>query len=305
MSRLVPAVVFALAFAGPATQSLAAPTSVCAKDGAKTIERRQHPELGVVRHSDPTCRRDVWLGVDLGGVVIPERVGLFDRTVWTMRTGPAWAIRLSPWLSAGGRHGLSLYDAGNVRLRVHDHQVELAAHPLQDARPGLHDRLAVGVETHAVLRSTVDGVQFRLGGVRDAVLYAGYGIDHSLTKRWSLGWHAHYRHAWVFRDTQRQIRAGARVAFFPTPAHRIAASAVGFFVDRNPDQAGVDVPRRGVYGQLGLEYSWMSRVGIGPALAVRYTTGFLGGEAPIYEVRAETMSQSYADATIGIRYVWR
>jgi len=299
-ARILPALAVALACAGHARAADAAPKPTCA-----TKHAREHAELGVVRHRDPACLRGLWLGADLGGVVLPARLGLFDRTVWTLRTGPAWAIRLAPWLSAGGRHGLSVYDAGNVRLRVHDHQVEVAAHPLASARPGVHDRLSIGLETHAVLRSTVDGVQFKLGGVRDAVLYAGYGIDHRLTTRWSLGWHAHFRHAWVFRDTQRQIRAGARVAFFPTPAHRIAATAVGFFVDRSPTQAGGSVPRRGVYGQFGLEYSWMSRVGIGPALNVRYTTGFLTGEAPIYEARSESMSTSYADATLGLRFVWK
>lgn len=298
VTRIVSALALALACAAHARAAEAKPA--CATKGA-----REHAELGVVRHRDPACLRSVWLGADLGGVVLPARLGLFDRTVWTLRTGPAWAIRLAPWMSLGGRHGLSVYDAETVRLRVHDHQVEAAAHPLSASRPGVHDRLAIGLETHAVLRSTVDGVQFKLGGVRDAVVYAGYGIDHTLTKRWSLGWHAHFRHAWVFRDTQRQLRAGARVAFFPTPAHRLAATAIGFFVDRSPTQAGGSVPRRGVYGQLGVEYSWMSKVGVGPALSVRYTTGFLTGEAPIYEARSESMSTSYADATVGLRFVWK
>jgi hypothetical protein len=298
--RIFSALAIALACAGYSRAADAAPKPACA-----TKDAREHAELGVVRHRDPACLRSLWLGVDLGGVVLPARLGLFDRTVWTLRSGPAWAIRLAPWLSAGGRHGLSVYDAQSVRLRVHDHQVEVAAHPLAATNHRVHDRLAIGVETHAVLRSTVDGVQFKLGGVRDAVAYAGYGIDHVLTDRWHLGWHAHFRHAWVFKDTQRQLRAGARVAFFPTPAHRLAATATGFFVDRSPTQAGTSVPRRGVYGQLGLEYAWTSKVGIGPSLQVRYTTGFLTGEAPVYEVRSESMQTSYADATVGIRFVWK
>lgn len=266
---------------------------------------REHPELGIVRATDPACRRTVWLGADLGGVILPARLGLFDRTVWTLRSGPAWSVRLAPWLSAGGRHGLAMYDAGNVRLRVHDHQVELAAHPLAATRTRVHDRLAIGLETHAVLKSTIDGVEFKLGGVRDAVLYGGYGIDHRVAERWRVGWHAHFRHAWVFRDTQRQLRAGIRVAFSPRPAHALRATALGFLVDRSPTQAGRPMPRRGVYGQFGLEYAWMSRHGVGPVLAARYTTGFLTGEAPVYEFRSESLTASYADATIGLRVVWR
>ncbi len=265
----------------------------------------EHPDLGTVRSRDPACRRTVWLGVDVGGVVIPGRLGLFDRTVWTIRTGPAWSVRLARRFSVGGRHGMSWYDSANVRLRVHDHQVELAAHLVAPAKPRMHDRLVVGVETHAVLQSKVDGIEFRLGGVRDIVAYVGYGIDHDVAARWRIGWHAHYRHAWVFRDTQRQLRAGIRVAFSPEPAHRLVASALGFVVDRHPEQAGRPMPRRGVYGQFGLEYGWMSRHGVGPYLAGRYATGFLTGEAPVYELRSESLSANYFDATAGVRVVWK
>lgn len=284
-------------------QAIRGTSSECAAPRPETT--REHPDLGAVRYGDPGCRRQVWLGVDLGGVVLPARLGLFDQTVWTLRSGPAWAIRLSPWLSAGGRHGLSVFDAANVRLRVHDHQVELAAHPAEQRRRGVHDRLTLGLETHAVLKSTVDGVEFRLGGVRDTVLYAGYGMEHRIATRLQLGWHLHFRNAWVFRDTQRQLRAGLRLAFSPRPAHRLVASAVGFGVDRSPTQAGRVMPRRGVYGQFAVEYAWMSRAGIGPVLQARYTTGFLTGEAPIYEFRAESLSAHYADATLGVRVVWR
>ena len=284
-----------------ATQASAAPTpATCTPDD------REHPDLGVVRHHDPQCARTLHLGLDLGGVILPAGLGPLERRVWTLRGGPAWAIRVAPWLSLGGRHGMSLYDASTIRVRVHDHQVEAAAHPMVHAGiPRVHDRVLLGVETHTLFEAKVDGTSFRLGGVRDVVGYLGYGVEHQLAHRWALGWQAHFRHAWVFRDTQRQVRAALRIAFLPRPAHRLALEAVGFFVDRNPDQAGIDVPRRGVYGQVAGEYAWMSGAGIGPVLRVRYTTGFLTGEAPIYEMRNESLQTHYADATIGLRARWR
>lgn len=299
----------ALALVGVALPSIAsAAPSISAAPAACTSrtprDRPDHPDMGIVRFRDPSCRRDVWLGADVGGVVLPKNLGPLDRTVWTVRAGPAWAIRLAPWLSAGGRHGIAIYDAGDVRLRVHDHQVELAAHPMRDRRATMHDRLSAGIETHAVLAQRIDGRQFRLGGVRDLVAYVGYGIDHTVAPRWRLGWQAHFRHAWLFHDTQRQLRLGVRLAFTPRPAHRLSVAALGFLVDRNPDQAGRPMPRRTVVGQVAAEYAWMSRVGIGPSLQVRYSTGFLTGEAPVYELRSEVLHADYADATIGLRAVW-
>lgn len=296
----------ALAIGGGALPSIASAAAPVAAPPPSCAPRttREHADLGIARFRDPACRRAVWLGVDVGGVALPKNLGPLDRTVWTVRAGPAWAIRLAPWLSAGGRHGISVYDAGDVRLRVHDHQVELAAHPMRDRRAELHDRLSVGIETHAVLAQRIDGRQFRLGGVRDLVAYAGYGIDHTLAPRWRLGWQAHFRHAWLFHDTQRQLRLGLRLAFAPRPAHRLSVTALGFLVDRNPDQAGRPMPRRTVVGQVAAEYAWMSRVGIGPSLQVRYSSGFLTGEAPVYELRSEVLHADYADATIGLRAVW-
>jgi hypothetical protein len=266
---------------------------------------REHPDLGIVRHHDPQCPRTLHLGMDLGGVVLPAGLGPLDHQVWTLRGGPAWAIRVAPWLSFGGRHGITLYDAATIRVRVHDHQVETAAHPLVQAGVGrVHDRLVLGVETHSLFEAKVGEASFRLGGVRDVVGYVGYGIEHTLAPRWSLGWQAHFRHAWVFRDTQRQVRAAVRVAFLPRPAHRLALELTGFFVDRKPDQGGVDVPRRGVYGSVAGEYAWMSRAGVGPMLRARYTTGFLAGEAPIYEIRNESLQTHFADLTLGLRARW-
>ncbi|MBK8239303.1 MAG: hypothetical protein IPK74_27590 [Deltaproteobacteria bacterium] len=288
-----------------ATPARAAEPAVVRAPTCDPSDARAPIDLGQVRYLDPACRRSGWLGLDVGGVVLPARLGLFDRTVWTLRMGPAWAIRLAPWLSLGGRHGLSWYDAGNVRLRVHDHQLEAAAHPLvASGHARMHDRLAIGVETHTVLLARVDGLDFKLGGVRDVVAYAGYGISHRLSRRWSLAWHLQLRHAWVFVDTQRQLRAGVRASFEPRPRHRLALEALAYGIHRNPRQAGTQMPRTSLHAQIAGEYAWLSRHGVGPTLRLRYATGFLAGEAPIYEVREESLSTSYVDLTIGLRARW-
>jgi hypothetical protein len=263
---------------------------------------REQPDLGVVRFHDPRAPRSIHLGFDFGGVVLPAGFGPIDRTVWMLRGGPGWSIRVAKWLSLGGRHGIALYDAGKARLRAHDHQLEAALHPVVQAGiRSMHDRLAIGVETHALLESRVGGTPFELGGVRDTIVYLGYGMEYRLAGRWTLGWLAHYRHAWVYRDTQRQVRGAMRVAFLPGKGHRVALELTGLFVDRNPDQAGVKLPRRGVYGQVAGEYAWMSKVGVGPFLRARVASGFLGGEAPIFEIRHETLRTPWADVTAGVR----
>jgi hypothetical protein len=141
--------------------------------------------------------------------------------------------------------------------------------------------------------------------VRDTVAYFGYGIDHAIGKRWTLGWQAQFRHAWVFVDTQRQVRASVRVAFHPRPAHRISGEAVGFVVHRNRDQAGTPLPRVGAYGQFAAEYGWMSRFGVGPMVRVRGTTGFLAGEAPVWEIREEALDAPFGELVVGIRGIWK
>ncbi|MFO0636711.1 MAG: hypothetical protein U0168_28085 [Nannocystaceae bacterium] len=293
----------------PAVAS-ARPRDAAVRDAYLCRDQPEHVDLGSTRYTDPRCRRGLWLGADVGGVVLPARLGLFDRTVWTVRAGPAWAVRPSPWLSLGGRHGLTWYDAGNARLRVHDHQVELALHPwVASGHRGVHDRLTVGLETHAVLLTKVEGVAFKLGGVRDVVATVGYGAEHRLARRWALGWHGQLRQAWVFVDTQRQLRLGLRAVVMPRPRHRLALESILYAVDRNPRQAGTLVPRRGAYAQFALDYAWMGsparNLALGPAVRLRYATGFLTGEAPIYEVREESLSTSYVDLTVGVRASWR
>ena len=263
---------------------------------------REPPDLGVTRYHDPRTPRSIHLGLDLGGVALPAGLGPLDRTVWTLRGGPAWSIRVAKWMSLGGRHGITLFDAGTARLRIHDHQLEAALHPMVQAGVRrVHDRLTIGVETHALLQTRVDGKPFKLGGVRDTVAYIGYGVEHRVAQRWAFGWQAHYRHAWVFKDTQRQVRGAMRVAFMPGTGHRVALEAIGLFVDRNPDQAGVSLPRRGVYGQLAGEYAWIAKVGVGPFVRARLASGFLGGEMPIMEIRHETLQTPWADVTLGVR----
>lgn len=269
-------------------------------------EGREHPDLSAIRYDDPRCRKTAWLGVDVGGVVLPARLGLFDRTLWTVHVSPAWSVRLARWLSLGGRHSMAWYDAQNIRLRAHTNQLELAAHPVEAVgHRRLHDRLSVGVETHAIVKATIGEAKFKLGGVRDTVLYVGYGVDHAIGRRWTLGWQAQFRHAWVFVATQRQLRASVRAAFYPRPAHRIALEGVAFLVHRNRDQAGTPVPRVGGYGQFALDYGWMSRFGVGPAIRVRATTAFLAGEAPVWEIREEALDAPFAEVIVGIRGVWK
>src|SRR5689334_9558649 len=113
---------------------------------------REPPDLGVTRYHDPRTPRSIHLGLDLGGVALPAGLGPLDRTVWTLRGGPAWSIRVAKWMSLGGRHGITLFDAGTARLRIHDHQLEAALHPMVQAGVRrVHDRLTIGVETHALL----------------------------------------------------------------------------------------------------------------------------------------------------------
>lgn len=236
---------------------------------------------------------------------MPRRLGLFNRTVWTVHVTAPWAIRVTPWLSFAGRHSLVWYDAQNVRLRLHNHQVESAFHPLvASGHRRLHDRLAIGIETHTVVQSRVGDVDFKLGGIRDVVLYAGYGVDHQLGRRWSLGWHGQLRQVWVFVNTQRQARFGLRTTFMPAVAHRIALDAQVYVVTRDPHQAGNKLSRLNTYVQAAVDYGWMSRRNVGPWLRLRYTSGFMSGEVPVYEIREESLRAHYAEFVVGVHGTW-
>lgn len=266
----------------------------------------EHPDLWEIRTRDPGCRRAIWLGFDAGGVALPRRFSGLSRDIWTLQASGAWAVRLASWASLGGRHGLRWYNAGGIRVRAHDQFVEFAAHPLVAAgHRRLHDRLSVGAQTHTIFNYVVDGVPFRLGGVRDVVIGVGYGIEHQVRSRVAIAWQAQLRHAWLFHDTQRQVRLAARATFWPRPQHMLAADVVAYGVDRNAGQAGRDVPRRSIHGQAALDYGWVSRFGVGPVFRLRYTTAFLSGEAPVYEFRPEALRTGYAEAIVGLRAAWR
>lgn len=298
---------FAAWLAGLAIPTIAAAAETATPAASPCATRGpEHPDLSAIRTRDPGCRRTLWLGIDAGGVALPRRLSGLGRDLWTVHIDGAWALRLASWASIGGRHGVRWYDAGNVRVRAHDQFVELAAHPLVAAgHRRLHDRLSLGLQTHTIFKYVVDGTAFRLGGVRDVVLGVGYGIEHHLGERWAIAWQAQVRQAWVFKDTQRQLRLALRATFWPRPDHMLAAEIVGYGIDRDARQGGQDLPRRSLVGQAALDYAWISRVGVGPAVRVRYTTAFLSGEAPVYEVRNEALRTSYAEALVGLRAVWR
>lgn len=265
-----------------------------------------YPELGPIRYRDPGQRRAIWLGLDASGSWMPASLGVFDRDVWTVRPAGSWAVGLTPWLALGGRHEVAWYDAQNIRTRVHGHQVELSGRPLAGSRSdvSLDDRLAVGVSTHAIRWSRADDLSVEPGGLDDWIVHLGYGLDHLLGTRWRLGWQAQVRYAWVYQDTQRHARVSGRLAFHPKPAHRLSLDAVGYYVNRDSEPVGNPLPRHSVYGQFGLGYSWVGRAGVGPWLNVRSTTGFLSGEAPVYEVREESLDSMYGEALVGMLARW-
>ncbi|MEM6991548.1 MAG: hypothetical protein AAF721_13655 [Myxococcota bacterium] len=265
------------------------------------------PDLDRVRYRDPVGRREIWLGAEMGGAALPESFGLFNRRVWTLHATPSWAVALTPWLAIGGRHSVILYDAVNIRLREHDHTVEVSAQTLA-IRRGQHrfvDRLAVGVSTHAIKKSTVDGLAIKPGGLNDTILTVGYGLSHVLPRRFRLGWRVQARHAWVFKDTQRQVRAAIRASVRLGRGHRLSLQGIGYLVHRDADQAGNPLPRTGVYGQVAADWTWLSRYGVGPMLRARFLSSFRSGEAPAYEIREEALNTVYGELIAGVRAVWR
>lgn len=265
----------------------------------------EHPDLGVMRFRDPACRRALWLGAESAGVAIPASLGLAEHTLWVVRGAGTWSLRLARWASAGGRHGGTIFSSGNARLGVREHRFETAFHPWATRNARLHDRLSVGIETHNLSRAHLDGIEFRPGGVRDFVASLGYGADHSVARRWNVGWQVQGRHAWLYRATQRQLHLGVRVAVTPAPAHRLEATPSLYVIHRDADQGGRRLPRLGTNLQVAASYSWMSRAGVGVFVGGRYASAFLTGEAPMYELRSESLEQHYVEGQLGLRAVWR
>ena len=270
-----------------------------------------HPDLGPVRYRDPAGHRTLWVGLDVGGVVLPRRLGWYENRVWTAHATPAWALSLVPGLAIGGRHGMSLYDVTgpntDVRLRLHEHQLELSGSPLTRwGRTRATDRVFFGVQTHAVLEMKVEETEIHPGGVRDTLAEFGYGMHHPLgaRERWALDWRVSGRYAWVFNDTQRHGLAALRLSFRPTPAHQLSASAQGFLVHRDE---GVRSPygRTSVHGVFQGQYAWMSRVGVGPVIGARLSTHFGAGATPVFETRAAAVDSIYGDVMVGLRAHWR
>lgn len=302
---VVVAAACALPFATTAGTSYAAPAPSTTIAPSECTPTREHPDLGTMRARDPSCRRAVWLGADTAGVAAPARLGLSNESVWVLRGAGAWSVRLARWASVGGRHGGTMFSSGSTRLGVREHRVEAAFHPWATRRSDLHDRLMLGLETHALARAHFDGTEIRPGGVRDLVVSLGYGVDHPLSRRWSLAWQVHGRHAWLYRATQRQALVGARLGFTPVPAHRLEIGPSVFVVHRDVDQGGRRLPRLTANAQVAASWSWMSRKRVGVFVGGRYASAFLTGEAPMYELRSESLQQHYAEAQLGLRAVWR
>lgn len=282
---------------------LAVPAVSAASSTAADRDAVVHPDLGTVRYHDPVRRRELWLGLDTGGIAIPRRVSPLDRRLWLAHLTPAWAVSLAPRFTLGGRHSVTVYDAENIRLWTHGHMLEASAR-LMKHRPRLRDRASFGIDTHRVERSIVEGIDFKLGGIQDTIMHLGYGLEHGLAPWLALGWRVHFRHAWVFEDTQRQLRGSVRAAFFPAPRHRVSLELQGFYVNRNADQAGNPLPKNSVHGQILGEYAWMSRANVGIVAGARFTSSFFSGEAPIFEIREESLNAPYGEVNVGMRVAW-
>ena len=265
-----------------------------------------HHDLGPVRHRDPQGKRQLWFGLELGGVVLPRRLGWYENRIWTAHATSAWALSVVPGLALGGRHALSLYDVTGpdtaVRLRLHAHQLELSGSPLSRwGRGRVQDRVFVGVQTHAVLQMRVGGIDVHPGGVRDTLAELGYGMHHPLGTRWGLGWRLSGRYAWVFEDTQRQGLASLRLTFQPRPAHALSAGAQLYLVHRDE---WANLPRMSANGVFEGEYAWMSAAGVGPFVGARFATRFAAGTTPVFETRATAADSVYGDVTVGLRVNW-
>jgi hypothetical protein len=238
-------------------------------------------------------------------MVVPKALGLYPRRVWTAAVTPSWALALTPWLAAGGRHGLSWYDVEDVRMRFRTNQFEVSGAPATHAmRSHSSDRLAIGFEAHALAHVQAGKVGVAPGGMRDTIATLGYGMEHALGKRWFLGWQLQLRYVWVYRKTQRQARLGLRIAFVPRPPHQLALETVVFGIHRDRNQAGQPLPRASASVGVAGEYAWMSAHKVGVMVRARVTSSFLSGEAPVYEIRAETLNTPYAELVVGPRVVW-
>jgi len=247
--------------------------------------------------------------VDAGGAYVPAALGLFARTVWLVRTTPAWALALDDWLSVGGRHGWMWYDAENARLSIRTNEVELAMRPWSDAATSVHHRFALGFEQHRlesmrVRRAAGTGADtVFMGGVGDTVVRAGYGGE-LIRDDWALGWDGQIREASLYKTDQQHLRLASRLTFLLAPGHAPFVEGVLFLVRRDRLQGGRALPRASAHAQASVGYDWKASRGVGLAVRGRWLSSFLSGEMPFFELREESLEQQYAEVSAGVSLEW-
>ena len=287
--------------ARPPTPRTTAPTS--------DHDSRHALDLGTIRYLDPTGPRTLWLGLDTGGIFLPEQlIANFGRDIYSARVALPWALAVARWLSVGGRHELAWYDAENIQAQYSNHEVQLSIRPTAfRAVPRVaRDRLSIGFEAHTLFKTRItnpDGSEavFRLGGLYDRVLSLGYGMSHDVGTRLAFDWNVQGRYVWVFVNRQRQFRSSLRMRWMPRDGHTLSLEATAFVVFRDEIQAGNFLPQVSPVGQGAAQYDWMSRKGVGLYVRAWFSSSFLSGTAPVYEVREEAINQPYGELAGGLR----
>ena len=271
------------------------------------------PALGLERFAWPTQPRQLWLGLGVGGIYLPSSLSGFSRNAWTISTPMTWSLAPTRRVAFGGRHSMVWYDASDTRTRLSDHSGEFVV-DVSRLDPRRQHRVSATADLLELdkFRVNESGVELGIGGVRSTVLGLGYSARFVLGSAWVLGWQAHLRYAWVFSNTQRQARVALRGEYYPRPNQNISATLVGHFVHRDEEQYAKNLTRTTVHGQLRVGYGWMSRAltegprpfHLGWYVNLRAATSFLSGEAPVYEVRNDTLTTPYGDAHVGMHARW-
>ncbi|MCK5688814.1 hypothetical protein KAI87_06065, partial [Myxococcota bacterium] len=208
---------------------------------------------------------------------------------------------------------LGTYDAENVRLSAIHHQLELSigiVGHLMPPVPGLSDRLFISSEWHRIQSMRVaraDGegyIDFALGGTDDSVLALGYAIEHATTDWLHLGLNLEARHVRVLEDSQRQVRVGSRAVFSLAQNHHLSLEAVFYYVHRNADQFGSPMPVHGSNTQGAVYYHLSLSDTLSLTLGGRAMSAFLVGEAPLYEMREESLQTTYGEGIFKLEWVW-
>jgi len=273
-----------------------------ARAGAPAAGRQAPPDLDRLRFRMPRVPRRIWTEIRAGGAYLPAKVTDLPASAATAYGTVAWTLALARRIAAHAGHTLAVYRAGDVTLQGSEHDLGVAVE-VADGRLGRRPARAfldLGAGVHVLKRSWVDGRLFKFGGLWDTVAGIGLAVEHDLGRRVRLGWRLDGRWVWVFTSTQRQARAAVRVETDWGRGHTFGLVATGYLVHRDRRQFGRRFPRVGGVGQAEVRYGFQGRRGVGPVVRVRYTTGFRSGEAPVYEVRAETLTRHYADVWVGI-----